>query len=68
LFEFWRAGDASRWRCTLRDHGPYGVAIEFWMNDTFYESRMFPPRLELATSPRDRAVAWAREKRTELEP
>ena len=57
LFEFSRG--ANLYRCELRDHGAFGVAIKVYRNQKIMRHRRFKMR--------DVAVQWAQEQRTALE-
>lgn len=65
LFEFMVGHD--RYRCELRDHGPYGVEALFLINgDMDFIGRIFHPRLDPTRTPREMAIAWAEEERKAL--
>ena len=65
LFYFLRGH--VRFRCELRDHGPYGVEAQFFVNEEFLHSRRFDPTLDPTRTPRELAVEWAKEERNALE-
>lgn len=61
LFEFLRGHD--RILCELYDLGDYGIDVRFSMNEEFWYSRRFDPRLDPSRTPRELAVQWAMEER-----
>ena len=65
LFYFLRGH--VRFRCELRDHGPYGIEAQFFVNEEFLHSRRFDPSLDPTRTPREMAVEWAEEERNALE-
>jgi hypothetical protein len=67
LFEFYRISDKTRWRCELRDHGDFGVLVEFYRDDEFYESRRFSPWSDPSRTARGMAIQWAMGERKTLE-
>jgi len=65
LFEF--LVGHGRILCELRDHGPYGIEVQFFRNEEFSHSRRFDPRLDPTRTSRELAIQWAEEERRALE-
>ena len=65
FFEFLRGHD--RILCELYDLGDYGIDIRFSMNEEFWYSRRFDPRLDVTRTSRELAVQWAMEERKTIE-
>ena len=61
LFEFQRGIDS--FVCQLRDHGEFGVEVQFLINDELRVGRTFRDDV-LRGRARDRAVGWAERRRT----
>jgi hypothetical protein len=66
LFEFLLRGH-ERFRCELREHGPYGVEALFLRNEEFEIGHTFHQRLDANRTPREMAIAWAHEWRAWVE-
>jgi hypothetical protein len=49
-------------RCELRDHGEFGVEVQFLVNGDLHVARSFRDDV-LRGRARDRAVAWAEKRR-----
>jgi hypothetical protein len=68
LFGFYRERDHSCWLCELRDDGePYGVEAQFFQNEELLVSRRFDRRMDPTRTPREMAIAWAKEERKAIE-
>ena len=64
--EFVRASDKARIFCELRNHGDWGIEVQFLLNGDLYIARRF--RIgRLWPRARDLAVAWAEQQRTAME-
>jgi hypothetical protein len=61
LFEFPRGHD--RILCEPYDLGDYGLDVRFSMNEEFWYSRRFDPRLDATRTPRELTLQWATEER-----
>lgn len=61
LFEFRRVADF--FRCELRDHGTWGIEVQFYKNGEFMMSQRFDTRVDPTRTPRSLAVEWAVEQR-----
>jgi hypothetical protein len=65
LFDFERAG--NRYRCELHDYESRGVEVRLFLNTRFYASWRFDDRSDSTRTPREQAIAWAREERKLIE-
>lgn len=66
LFEF-LLGGREQFRCELREHGADGVEALFLRNEEFEIGHTFHQRLDQSRTPREMAIAWAREWRAWVE-
>ena len=62
LFEFLRGHDRI-----LGELFDYRIDVGFSMNEEFWYSRRFDPRLDLTRPPRELALQWAMEERKAIE-
>ena len=51
----------------MADLGEYGIDVRFSMNEEFWYSRRFDPRLDLKWPPQVLALQWATEERKAIE-
>ena len=65
LFEFHVAATHTFWRVELGDHGAYGVEAQFLDPVDVVIARTFRSDMDRTRTPREMAIAWATEERTE---
>lgn len=67
LYEFHVPTTHTFWRVELRDHGPYGMEVQFPDPIDVRWARTSPQYLDPTWTPREMAIAWAEEHRRWVE-
>jgi hypothetical protein len=67
LFEFHVERTHTFYRVELRDHGKYGVEVQFFDLVDLRTARTFRQDMDPVRTPRTMAIAWAEEERKAIE-